>query len=382
MKKNTRKVWVNPVERLSPQGRDRQYYQIYDKNNNITATMNMKKTREPDTGVVYTFPFNKKNGKLYTGLSELVINPYHNMPVLDLTQMFEVHTDYIPKLELFLSKERVTRQELLEIKHGVAPDDYNNSTGFTMFNPPVDMKDFDRNKGIIASTRLVLYPRPNSFSDDTIGSELKMVMIDALVKAGKIAASKDLANPSEHEFYVSEDNEEETHNAKKRDIIEAAVYKLFKLKNESPYFKCYQFATVLRTKQNQTLVIGESTPERVKGVLSEYVSDTNPHQMEHVSRFSKLWDLSITPQGADKVMVYYTLQQAINVGVVRYRNNEYVWPSKSGTPDMYELGNSFETIANFFLKEMNTPAPKGNKVHTNYYKELVDEVKNKNIQFE
>lgn len=381
MKSNTRKVWVNPVERVSPQGRDRQYYQTYDKNGNIRNTTNLKKTREPDTGVVYSFPFNIKSGKLYTGLSELVVNPYHNMDVLDFSRMFEIHRDYIDLLPDFLSKERVTKQELLEIKHGKAPNDYHNGSGFTMFKPPADMKEFDNGKGELAKLRLVLYPRPNMFKTDTITSELKIAMIDALVKAGKIAGSKDMAN-SEHEFFVSQDNEEETNLSKKRDLIEAAVYKLVKLKHESPYFKSYQFATILRTKNNQTLVKGESTPERVKSVLSNYLSDNNSDQMEHVTRFSKLWDLSVTPEGADKVMVYYTLQQALNTNIITHRNNQYVWNSKVGTPDIYDLGSSFEKISNFFLKEMNTPIPKEKKVVTNFYQELVDEVKSKNIKFE
>lgn len=382
MKNSTRKVYVNPVERVSPQGRDRQSYQIIDKSGNIKNTTNLKKTREPDTGVVYSFPFNTKSGKLYTGLSELVINPYHGMDVTDLSQMFEIHREYIDLLPAFVKKERVTYQELLELKHGKAPNDYHNGSGFTMFNAPSDMSKFDEGKGELAKLRLVLYPRPNMFKTDTIVSELKIAMIDALVKAGKIAKSKDLANPSIHEFYVSEDNEEETNLAKKRDLIEAAVYKLVKLKNESPNFKAYQFATVLRTKNNQTLVKGESTPERVKAVLSNYISDTNSDQMEHVERFSKLWDLSVTPEGADKVMVYYTLQQAINTGVILYREKQYLWPSKLSTPDMYELGTSFEKISLLFLKEMNTPIPKGKQVVTNFYQDLMNEVKAKNIKFE
>lgn len=382
MKNNTRKVWVNPVERISPQGRDRQPYQIIDKAGNIRNTTNLKKTREPDTGVVYSFPFNSKNGKLYTGLNELVINPYHGMDVVDLSQMFEVHREYSDLLSSFVKKERITRQELLELQHGKAPGEYHNGTGFTMFQPPTNIADFDKGKGELAKLRLVLYPRPNAFKSGTIGSDLKIAMIDALVKAGKIAKSKDLANPAIHEFYVSEDNEEETNMAKKRDFIEDAISKLVKLKKESPYFKAYQFATILRTKGNQTLIKGESTPERVKTVLSDFISDNNSNQMEHVSRFTKLWDLSVTPEGADKVMVYYTVQQALNTGVLMYRENQYIWPSKSGTPDMYNLGTSFEKISNFFLKEMNTPIPKGKKIVTNFYQDLVDEVKSKNIKFE
>jgi hypothetical protein len=382
MKKSTRKVWVNPVERISPQGRDRQYYVVVDKSGNPTTTMNMKKTREKNTGVIFTFPFNKNNGKLHTGLSKLIVNPYYKMSLKDLMGLLKIHSDYIPQLKDFLDSERVTHQQFLEIKHGMKPGEYNNDTGFTMFNDDVDINKFDQGKGILAKLRLVLYDRPNSFSDDTIESELKIVMIDALKDANRIASSKDKANPVQHQFYVSEDNEEETNHAKKRDIIEAAIFKLVKLKIESPDFKAYQFAVILRTKENQTLVIGESSAEKVKAVLSDYVSDNNSHQIEHISRFTKLWDLSVTPEGADKVMVYYTIQQAINTGVISYRNNEYFWLSKSGTPDMYDLGNSFETISNFYLKEMNTPVPKGNKTNTNYYKELVDEIKAKGIKFE
>ena len=377
MKNSTRKVWVNPVPRTSAQGRDKQYYQTYDRNGMVVRTVNMKKVKEKDIGTTYMFPRSGETNKLHTGLNKTIPNPFKGMEVVDLINQYQVHPDWHEKLEDIILSSHITKQTYLEIKHGEAPHAYSSNSVYSMFNMPPTAKiktDWDKGRGKLDSMEVVLYPRPNSFENSTPRQELIIAMIEALVEMDLIAASKDEANPSYHEFYISEDNEEETRHAKKLDFIESAYHRLYMLKNKNSYFKQYQFATVLTNKANQTLIKGESTPEMVKGALSAYVSDRNKDQMEHAQRLIDLYDLQETPDGADRFHIMYLVQQAINSHVILYREGEYIWPSQSATPDVYQLGNARDRVISFFLKEMNTPRPKDDQIIINYYDELLREV--------
>lgn len=382
--KGTRKVWLNPVERTSAQGRHRQYYQTYDINGLVVNTRNMKKVKEYDTASVYMFPTNKETNMLHTTMQNMIANPLKGLDKDQVISKYNVHPEWHEKLDKILDKDKVTKQVYYEIKHGKQPNAYASNARWSIFNlPPGDIKKrLDEGRGELDSMEMVLYPKANYFEDTTPTQELKICMIDALVEMGLIAKSKDTAIPYKHEFYISEDNEEETRASQKRDIVEAGMFRLYKLKNEATFFKQYQFAVVLRTKQNQTLIKGQSTPERVKNQLSEYISDRNKNQMDHVDRFINLFDLQSTPEGADRFHIMYLVQQGLNTGVLMHRDGEYIWPSKSNDKDAYQLGQSFEKIVSFLLKEMNTPTPKGKKIVTNYYHDLLAEVKAKNVPFE
>jgi hypothetical protein len=385
MKNNTRKVWVNPVERTSAQGRHKQYYQTYDKNGMIVNTVSMKKVKEFDTGDTFMFPRDAETNKIYTGLNKTMPNPYKGLDVDTIIAKYNVHPEWHEKLESVVKKEQITKQVYYEIKHAEAPNAYGSNSSYSIFNLPPTAKikyDLDKGRGKLDSFQFVFYPRPNPLETLTPRQEIAIILVEALVDMDIIAKSKDTANASYHLYYISEDNEEETQYSQKRDFIEGAMFRLYTLKNQYTFFKQYQFGVILANKSNQTLIKGDVTPERVKGALSEYISDRNKHQMEHVTRLNNLFDLQKTPEGADKFHVMYLIQQALNTGVFIQRDGSYVWPSRSGDPDVYSLGNTRDKIINFMLKELNTPEPKGKKVVTNYYHELLNEVKAKNVPFE
>jgi hypothetical protein len=388
MKQNTRKVWVNPVERPSAQGRDRQQYQILGKNGTVVNTINMKKTKEKDVSSVYQFPRIKSSQRLYTGLNKRVVNPYYKMNKEDLLAITIPHKTFDDKLDEILEQEYITKQTLLELKYG---EPYNALNDFA--GPPITeisalelnraIQRFEETKSQLVDFKFVFYARPNLLKAETLRQELAISLVEALVDSGVFAASKDVANAAEHEFYIAEDNEEEENYSRKRDIIEEATAMLYEVKNKMPEFKAYQYAIILRDKTNRPIVIGESTPERIRIALSEYTSDRNKNQMEHIERFRSLYNLDQTPEGADKVNVMYAVQQAINTGAIVLRNGEYYWMAKSGSPDMYNPANSFDKLVNIFFKDMQVSNPKNDKKKqiVNYWNELIEELKERGVRF-
>jgi hypothetical protein len=125
---------------------------------------------------------------------------------------------------------------------------------------------------------------------------------------------------------------------------------------------------------------GSASVEKVNNVLSAYIKTENNQQFGNIERFNEIIEMTKSVEGLVRFNVQYLVQQAINTNVIAKRDNTFVWHSKAGTPDVYDLGSSFEKIINFFVKEYNTFNEDSDV--TNWYKDLFEEVKSKQIWFE
>lgn len=378
MNKHTRKVLVSPLPRTSAQGRHKQTYQTVDENGVITTTVNLNKTREYGTTVTYMFPYNGSTNKLYTGLDKMITNPFKSLEVNDILQTYNPHATH--DIERIVTQDKITKQTLLEIKHGVAANYYNNEPGYTMLNMPSKIDDFDKGKGFLANFKVVLYPHDNRFTDETPRQELAIVLLDALVDADRIAKSKAEGNSAVHEFYISEDGQAEKDFANKREKIEEAIYMAYDLKLNSPQFKSYQFAIVLTDSRNNSIYKGQNIIARVKSSLSNYLQDKNNNQEQNIEKFVELYNLARTPEGAEKVDVMYSVQQAINNNVIVNRDNSYIWNSKYDDRSVHNLGSSYDKVISFFLKEYQAYNPKSEA--KNYYNDLLEELKSEDVIFQ
>lgn len=379
MEQTIRKIWVNPVERSSPQGRHKQMYvtQIGDTMTPVTA---MRKSREWGTTVEYAFPYNAGKNKLHTLLDRQILNPIKDMTPDQVLQLYNVHVDYIPRLDAIVEQKSITEQTLLEIKHGQFPNFYTDSVAYTMLNLPSDISKYDT-LTYLQRLKLILYPRPNLFTTETPRQELLVKMVEALVDADIIAKSSNEYNASLHNFYVSEDNEFEVNFARKREKIEEAMYNLYYLKKKTTPFTCYKVACVLREKDGRIITQGDVSEEFVSKALSNYIGDNNPNQDINIETFNEVFSMINDPENAERLDIMYLIQQALNTNVISHRDNTYIWHSKAGTPDVYKLGTSYDKLVAFFLKEYKQYNPK-DKTITNWYKDLRAEVESKNIRFD
>lgn len=373
--KSTKVLYVNPVERISHQGRHKQVYTIRT-GTSIIPTVSMKKVKEDNTPAVYQFPHNPHTNKLQTGLNVMVGNPFYGLDAQTIKSEHSLSHKWDTILDRLVQQDNIKKQTLFEIRHGVEPDFYTDEVGYTMLNMPTNMDEWGK-KTFLQALTLTLYPRPNRFDNSTPRQELLMEMIGVL---SAIADSKNEANPAYHDWYVSEEHEEEQEKAKKQEFIEQAVYNLYKLKMEYGQFETYKFAIILRDADSRPLIKGKVSPDTVNNTLSKFISDKSKHQFRNIDEFMKLVKYLETREGMERLNVMYLVQQALNTNVLAYRDQQYIWHSKAGTPDVYTLGSSYDGLINFFLKEYSTFNEDSSI--TNWYHDLFEEVKTKGINFE
>jgi len=374
MKTGTKKIFVNPVERISYQGRHKQVYTI-NTGQGIVPTVSMRKVKEDNTTSQYQFPFNPNTNKLETGLNKLVQNPFEGLDPNDIVTSYKLPKQeiWLPIVKSIVTKPEIKKQVLFEIRHGVEPDYYTDEITYTMTSMPSNMDDWGK-KTFLQGLTLTLYPRPNPLDNSTPRQELLMEMVYVLPH---IANNREEANSAYHDWYISEEHEAEVEQAKKQEIIEEAMYYLHKLKREHGSFRSYQVATILRDTNSKTLIKGKVNSDAVGNALSFYLNDSK-YQMDHIQSFMKTMKLFETREGLERLDIIYLIQQALNTHVFGRRDGTYLWHSKAGTPDVYKLGTNFNALVNFFMKEYKEYNPKSDV--TNWYKDLTDEVAAKGIE--
>lgn len=382
MKKVTKTLWVNPLPRKSVQGRDQRRYTmnlglITGTEGGLVETSRLNKNKEFGVSEKFNFPVDPLRQRLVTGLDVAITNPFKGLEVQDIMTDFNLIEEWRVILEKLVNKENINKQTYLEIKHSVKPNYYTSELKWFMGNMPSDMSLYDKERSFLQDLMLILYDRPNVFDDATPRQELLMEMIQVLPT---VAKNKAIANTALHSWFISEENEEEAETARKSEIIEKAVYNLYKLKNEYGAFKTYQVASTLFDHYGQPLVKGTVTSEAVATKLSNFLTGKTNQQMENVHKFINLVEEMTTKEGAKRFKIKYLVQQSINANVIVYRDNEYIWHSKAGTPDVYKLGSSYDKLINFFLKEYTTYNKKSDV--SNWYKDLFDEVSAKGIQLD
>ena len=378
MKNQNLILYVNPVERISVQGRDIQIYTIRGATGELTQTTSMNKTKEFSVGEEFHFQPNLSTNRLMTGLDEVIPNPFHKAELQDIITKYGLSTEWLEQLPLLLDKEVIKTQTYMEIINGVKPDYYTSHIRYTIFNLPGNVKELPA-PSFLEQFKIILYDRPNRFVDDTPRGRLSIKLIK---NHPKVAHNKKSVNSAFHHFYISEENEAEVEQNKKADIIKKATYHLYKLQQEDTPYRNYQVATLLSDQHGATIIKGRVAAVKVESALNRYVTDTQDrNQLVNVNKFLTVVDLYTTPEGAEKAEVMYLVQQAINTNVIAIRDGYYTWFSKAGSdPNVYR-NSHYDKLLNLLISELQVYIPKDDTV-TNWYKELLEEVQAKGAWIE
>ena len=377
--KNHTILFVSPVQRVASQGRDKQKFTTIDpKTGQLTeSSRSMNKTREVGTSVTLKFPLDVYQNKFVTGLDELIPNPVYGLEAEEVLSTYALSPKWQELLPKIVKQQQIARQTWFEIQDNVDPDYYNsNAKNGTMLNfQPSQLSN--REASFIEKFSVELFDRPNRFVDDTPRQRMAIQLIK---NHNRIAANKVEANPVEHLFYISEENEAEMEKMRKQDIIEAAIAAKFKLQTESSEFLNYKVSSLLTTHQNRVIVKGVMPKDGVKQALSNYLSD-KMHQMENISKFQKIVDLLKTPEGKQRFEVMYLVQQGLNTHVLDNRDGYLVWNSRASEKNIYKW-TDYEKFISFLVSEMVIFDPDADDAPTNWYNELFKEVKSKNAWVE
>jgi hypothetical protein len=205
-KENIKTIFVNPVERISVQGRHKQVY-VINSSQGVVPTVSMRKSKEIGTTSTLQFLPNPNTGKLETGLNVLINNYIlkGQDPDAILTEynLSESWREIIPKL---VKQDKIKKQTWFEIKHGVEPDFYTDDYSFSMTNLPTDLSEWGK-KTYLQAFKFILYPRPNRISNESPRQELAFELMKV---SPNVALNKNAVNSAYHDWYIAEDRDWET----------------------------------------------------------------------------------------------------------------------------------------------------------------------------
>lgn len=377
MKRQFTTIFVNPVPRISAQGRDKQVYTVQTNTGELIPSQPMHKTKEFGANDILQFQYDHNTNRLVTGLDVTVENPFYERSVEDVIQEYQLSSRWQTIIGDLVKQKKILKQTLFEISDAVEPGFYSSEIkGGTMLKHGFGSRNEDVN--FLQSFKIILYDRPNRFTDETPRGRIS---IQLLKTNQKVAQSLNEVNSAVHSWYISEENEAEIERNKKRSIINKSIYHTHKLQNEETPFLNYQVAILCKDRNGDPIIKGEVAESTVIDALNSYVSNESAHQMSNIEKFESVYGLLQTREGIDKFNVMYLVQQAINTRVVVVSDGYYVWNSKVSSGNNVSKFTDYDKLVSFLIKEKSTYNPEDKDV-TNWYGELLDEVKLKNVRFD
>jgi len=370
-------IFVNPVPRISAQGRHKQVFTMIGKTGELVPTTGMQKNKEFGVPSEYSFPYNPTTNRLHTGLDKMIINPFKGLDPSYIVEEYGLSQEWLSKLETIVKQDNIKLQTKYEIYDNVPYNHYTNEIagGSTIFNTTNIKTANIAPPNFLQTFKILLYDKPNRFTDETPRGRLAI----ALIKIHpKIANSKNEANASVHEWYISEENEAQAEKLKKQDFIDDVKYAWVELKRNGSPFILYKFGSLLTTHDNRPIIKGTVNNDTVKNFISDYLNDTTSHQIDNLSKFIDLYTLY--QEDTDRFNIRYLIQQAINTNVMKISDGYYVWHSKSGTPNMYKH-TDYNKLVSLLQQEFKNYNPDDRTI-TNWYRDLFEEVQSKGAWLE
>ncbi len=380
--KSQKVIFVSPVNRIPTQGRDKQAFTIIDpKTGELTVTKGMGKTKEFGTASEYSFPFNARTNRLVTGLDATIPNPIKGLTTEEAMEKYSLSHYWRDQVESLVNQSEIKKQTWYEILDDTTPGYYTSEIAgnVTIFNMTKSTK-IPENPNFLQRFKIILYDSPNRFEDDGTRETSRGRLAIELIKVhDRIAKSKQEINSARHHFYISEENEAEMEKMRKQDLLDEATYRKRDLQLKASDYKNYQVASLLTTYQNANIVYGNVTKDMVKQKVNAYLGEGS-HQVENIQKFLKITEMLDSKEGRERFEIMYLVQQAVNCNVFTVRDGYYVWNSKAGTPNMYKHSN-YDKLISLLQAESKNWNPKDTET-TNWYGDLYNELKTKNIWIE
>ena len=326
-------IFLIPVERSSPQGKDRSMIEIGNRARPRRAN------RPAEAQYPLSFEIDHTIKMVRSGMDGMITNPYSDAS--ELPVRWKEHASEV------LDKKELTVQEYMEILNNVPKGTYNPiSTVYSMAEVQADRKKLVESKNT-ALTSFTYYLDFNNITPLSWANPKDRLAIFAAYMSQKIANSKAEVSPSHHEFYIA--NESDTLDKKQeiRRTKTQAVSLLSKVL-ESNVFVQYQFAVLLKIGR------GEMTQMQIDDELSSYVwSDKKINDLssrERIRNFMELYEYYQTKP--DKFYIDYLVEQAKNTGVFRLSNNKFYWISQRDSNEaLYDLGYNLDKFKSKLKEE-------------------------------
>lgn len=369
-------IYVNPVPRISAQGRHKQVYTVQAKTGEFVPTTGMNKNKEFGVPSEYSFRLNLTTNKLITGLDRMIENPFKDSNPEDVIETYGLSQDWLKHLESIVKQNQIKLQTKYEIIDNVGYNFYTDEVTGTMFSSNWK-QSLNKERNFLETFKIVLYDGPNRFTDETPRGRIAIQLIKM---HHKIAKMKNEVNASVHDWYISEENEAQMEKQKRRDIIEDAIGKWYYMKTNSTPYNIYMLGTLLTNHDNTPIVKGKLRDSTVKENISDYLHEQSTYQLENIEKFSKLYDMMMSKENRERFRIMYMVGQAINTDIITIRDGFYIWHSKISQPNMYKH-TTYDALVSNLQREYNIFNSKDKDV-TNWYKDLYEELTTKNVWLE
>ena len=364
-------IFVNPIPRISAQGRHKQMFVVQQTTGEFMPTAGMGKNKEFDVPSEYSFRLNTSTNKLITGLDKMIENPFKGLDPSNILEDYSLSQDWLSQLQQIVKQDQIKLQTKYEIIDNVGYNFYTSDVAYNMFSSNWKA-NIDKPKNFLETFKIILYDRPNMFTDETPRGRLSLALIK---NHPKIAKTKIEGNTAVHDWYISEENEAQMEKAKKRFIIQDAIKTWGNLSDSTTPYIIYQLASLLKTHDGSSIVRGKMNDATVREKVSDYIFESSSSQLENIEKFTKVASMLSNKEDKQRFQAMYLIQQAINTDVVGVRNGFFIWHSKSALDNIYKH-TSYDAFVSTIQREYGNYNPKDKDV-ANWYKDLFDEVTNK-----
>lgn len=376
---NYTRLIVKPVQRSSYQGRHMQRFSFIGKDGQRVETAEMGKSKATtkdgkSCAEVLVFRTNPNTRKFEAGMTQSIVNPFKDANVDELINKYSLSQSWRKLVESIVTQDQITKQLHLEILDGVEPGDYNeNMPTKRLPNSSFADPKVEGNVNIIGSFKLRLYDGANIFDSKTSKGRMSMQLIR--MRSDVVAKDYQSINPSEHRWYIAEENEEVIEKKRVNDMENEAIVMLYNLKKKHPANIVRQMGVILTDKENLSIIRGQMDEAGVDTVLNSYIKDKGPEQFGNITKFLQTGELM------DSNMELFHVKYLVRMGFInnlfRYSNGSVFWLSQQNNPEKYKF-DSVEALETFFFTEMEDYTPSGQI--KNYYGELLDEFKTKGVE--
>ena len=363
-----KKIYVLPVPRESAQGRG-SYSLVSSSGNYIPMGRQVAK------GVTITLGFVERAespSRLYTGLDDLVTNPYYEQELGSLPSDIRPGTLWEAKYPTISKMEKISKQTLFEILDNVPENFYTASKNiggmYTMYDGTTDNKE---QPNFLEKFKIYLEDGVNVFTSETSRGRLGIQVCETHPLVARV---KEQINPDIHRFYIGSEQEALVEKNERRSVQTKALGKLAKVYEEYPEFLAYQFAIVL------DLVKGTVTNASVKLALDDFLWEQKKTAEgtldERITRFNSIFDEF--EKDKDMLNIRYLVKQAFNANVISNVGGSMFWRSKKSIENLYKLGTNIGKIETMFYNELLRYDPMSEE--DNWYIELVNELESKGVK--
>lgn len=376
---NYTRLIVKPVQRSSYQGRHMQRFSFIGKDGQKVETSEMGKSKATtkdgkSCAEVLVFRPNSHTRKFEAGMSHAITNPFKGSDVDELLTKYNLSHSWRPIIEKFVEQDTITRQHFMEILDNAEPGTYNeNMPTKKLPNSSFTDPKAEGEISVLASFKLRLFDGANIFDSRTSRGRLSMQLIK--MRDDVIAKDYQSINPSEHRWYIAEENEEALEKKKVNDMENEAIVSLYSLKKKHPANIVRQMGVVLTDRENLSIIRGKMDEAGVDSILNSYIKEKGPSQLQNISKFLVVAELMNS--NMELFHVKYIVRLGFANNIFRNSNGSVFWLSQQNNPEKYKF-DSIDALETFLFTEMEDYTP-GSEIK-NYYGELIEEFKTKNIE--